>query len=67
MTKNLCELSYNHNLAINPSKSNVVLFCSDCHRYRIKPNFTLNIGRYVRLDEKLRFTSHINNITRKRI
>lgn len=69
--KNLSEFSSSHNFAIKPSKSNVMLLS----RYRVKGILEINIGNQkfpfsewfkilgVMLDEKLRFTGHVSNLT----
>lgn len=73
----LCEYSEKHNLQINPSKSSVIIFCGDSARNNIKDQLKVSINNTilpfsetikilgVMLDEKLRFTGHVNSLVKK--
>lgn len=69
--------SFEHNLQINPSKSSVILFCSENKRELIKArlnikinNELLNYSHEIRIlgiyfDEGLRFTCHVKKLAQK--
>lgn len=75
--ENIYNFSYNHNLKLNPSKSIMLLFCSEPKRDYLEQNLTIMIDKNkltfsrvakilgVSIDVKLRFAEHVSKLCQK--